>query len=230
MKSIVLNSVLAFSLLMVGCSSSSDSDGDTTSSSSNSSSSEQTHSSSSTTDVLPDIGNNTNSSTALSTSSAVAVSSATQSSSSEAVVAFALTSTDIADGEYMDVKFGATSNLSNDARGQNISPMLTWTEVVGANSYAIEMIDLDYQNSQHWAIINIPASVTTLPQNVSNTFSGMQSISNDYSEVGYTGPFPPDTHRYQITIYAVGIGTVSNLSQAKNNAIESTTITPKFKW
>ena len=155
---------------------------------------------------------------------------ATQSSSSEAILPFTLTSSDINEGEYIDVKFGASSEFSGDSRGKNISPQLQWTPVEGANSYAIEMIDLDFNNALHWSVINIPASATTLPQGVAPDNEGMETLENDFGEKAYTGPFPPATHNYKITIYAVGGSNILSLSKAKGNAIDSTSITFKFEW
>ena len=148
---------------------------------------------------------------------------------------FILTSTDISNDEYMDVKFGASSYYSGDTRGENISPMLTWNSIPGTKSYALEMIDLDAP-SVHWAIINIPSSTIELPQGVENTFQGMESLPSDYADsmagttVGYVGPFPPSTHRYKITVYAVSDTTVLSMSDAKSKAINNTSITVKFNW
>ena len=139
-------------------------------------------------------------------------------------------SDDVEDGAYLNVKHGADSSFSGDSRGKNISPHLKWTSVPGVQSYALEMIDLDYQNSQHWAVINIPASTTSLPQSVTSDYQGMQSLTNAYGVSGYTGPFPPNTHRYQFTVYAVNKADVLTMSEAKENAIDSAAITPKFKW
>ncbi len=136
-----------------------------------------------------------------------------------------LRSNDVEDDAYLDVKHGAGVSFSGDSRGKNISPHLEWTSVPGVQSYALEMIDLDYQNSKHWTVINIPVSTTSLIQGVS-----IQSLTNDYGVNGYTGPFPPSIHRYQFTIYAVNKTEVTTMSEAKENTIDSATITPKFKW
>ncbi len=142
-----------------------------------------------------------------------------------------LSSNDVANGEYMALKYGAEEAYSGDNRGQNISPHLSWNFNASAQSYAIEMIDIDYYNFIHWAIINIPKNVTELPQSVSNTYAGMQTLDTPY-RYGYTGPFPPSpsTHRYKITVYALDTAHVSSMIEAKAHAIESVSITPKFSW
>ena len=242
MKSITLSSLLAFTLLSVGCSSSSDDD-KTTSSSSVEQSSELSSSNSSTSSkevssTQTASSEVTASSSEIISSSAIS-SSSVASSSSEANIPLSVTSTDLSDGEFMDTKFGATYNQyqGTNPAGINVSPQIAWSSVIGANSYALEMRDLD-SPSTHWAIINIPADVLELEQNVKNDFKGMVSLPSDYAEanfntsIGYVGPFPSAgvTHNYEITIYAVGSGMVDSLDEAKKASIESSSISPKFKW
>ena len=214
-KTLLISTLTA--LLMLGCESSSSSDSNSQNSSATSNSS--TSQSSSLAQIVEE-----------SSSSMLSSSLATASSSSQAVVPFTLSSTDITEGEYMDLKFGASEEFSGDSRGQNISPELEWSAVEGATSYAIEMIDLDYSDAIHWRIINIPASSTSLPQGVIPTYEEMESLENDYGVRGYTGPFPPTTHNYKITVYAVGGINILSFASAKNSAIDSASITVKFKW
>ncbi len=141
---------------------------------------------------------------------------------------FKLTSEDIQDGALMDVKFAHT--YSEESGAQNLSPALSWSSgASGTMSYAIEMIDLDYQNSLHWGVINIPSTVLSLPQGVASDYEGMTSLES-YGAVGYAGPFPPvgETHRYQITIYAVSKDSVSTLDEAKASSLGSAKITPSY--
>jgi len=94
--------------------------------------------------------------------------------------------------------------------GQDISPPISWTQgPAGTKSYAMISDDPDAPMGTwvHWVIYNIPASVTSLPENVpgqpklaGDTLQG----TNDFKRHGYGGPCPPGgTHRYYFKVYAL---------------------------
>jgi Raf kinase inhibitor-like YbhB/YbcL family protein len=95
--------------------------------------------------------------------------------------------------------------------GGNKSPELSWTNAPrGTRSFAIILFDYD-ASFVHWAIYNIPASRTSLPQNagIANSAYGQQ-VFDDFvpslvSVADYNGPCPPTSfaHRYVFTIYAL---------------------------
>lgn len=144
-----------------------------------------------------------------------------------ATAVFAVASGDIADAQAMDLKFA-----NSIAGGQNLSPAISWSGVLQeAKSLAVEMVDLDYQNSVHWAVLNIPTTITQLPQGVANGYSGIVFAANDYSQDGsYAGPFPPkgETHRYKITVYALSVASVTTMAQAKQSIVAQASVTPVF--
>jgi Raf kinase inhibitor-like YbhB/YbcL family protein len=97
--------------------------------------------------------------------------------------------------------------------GGNESPQLSWTNAPrGTRSFAIILFDYD-ASFVHWAIYNIPASRTNLPQNAGIAKSGYgQQVFDDFVAEGlvsvadYNGPCPPPqgfAHRYVFTIYAL---------------------------
>ena len=98
-------------------------------------------------------------------------SSSSNSTSTESNASFTIYSNDLIDDGYMDNKFGAKYKdyQSVSEKGQNISPHIGWNSVEGANSYALEMSHTSYHEA-HWAIINIPANITELPQNVDKDY------------------------------------------------------------
>lgn len=54
----------------------------------------------------------------------------------------------------------------------------------------------------HWIVWNIPPDVTSIPENYDpdDAVEG----TNDFDEVGYGGPSPPDTeHRYRFKLFAL---------------------------
>ena len=71
----------------------------------------------------------------------------------------------------------------------NISPELTWDAVEGASKYAVIMLDKVANNWLHWYIIT---DKTHLDEGEYTTL-----------EMGYAGPYPPETHEY--TVYVVAL-------------------------
>lgn len=108
------------------------------------------------------------------------------------------------------------AQVFNDSgcNGQNISPSLQWNNVpAGTNSFAVTMYDPDAQNGKgwwHWAVLNLPATVTQLAANAGNPSAnllpnGAIQVRNSFGNVGYSGPCPPkgETHHYIVTVYAL---------------------------
>lgn len=97
--------------------------------------------------------------------------------------------------------------------GQNLSPALTWSGAPdGVKSFAIVCADPDAPAGTwyHWAIFDIPASATKLPQAVPDSpgIGGARQAVNDFEQVGYGGPCPPrghGDHRYFFTLYALKV-------------------------
>jgi Raf kinase inhibitor-like YbhB/YbcL family protein len=94
--------------------------------------------------------------------------------------------------------------------GKDISPPLSWTVgPAGLKSYAIIADDPDAPMGTwvHWVIYNIPATVTSLSENVTKKeklADGTLQGINDFKRHGYGGPCPPGgTHRYYFKVYAL---------------------------
>jgi Raf kinase inhibitor-like YbhB/YbcL family protein len=130
---------------------------------------------------------------------------------------FSMSSPDLASGTF-DSKFilngfGCT--------GSNVSPTLRWSNVpAGTKSFALQVLDLDAPTGSgfwHWAVYNIPATATELPQGAGNSSKALPvpafGGANDFLDTGatgvngnYGGPCPPTgdkPHRYVFTLYAV---------------------------
>ena len=103
-----------------------------------------------------------------------------------------LTSASFVNNGEMPREFGADNG--------NVSPDLEITNIpTQAKSMAISMIDLDDNGSYHWAVWNIPTDKSSISKNQawgSNVTEG----NNSFGE-GYTGPFPPLTHTYKISVH-----------------------------
>lgn len=94
--------------------------------------------------------------------------------------------------------------------GTNTSPDLKWTGAPnGTKTFALIMDDPDAPGGTfvHWVLFNIPPTVTSLSEGITsqNLPEGAVQGTNDFMEVGYGGPCPPEgtTHRYYFRIYAL---------------------------
>jgi Raf kinase inhibitor-like YbhB/YbcL family protein len=94
--------------------------------------------------------------------------------------------------------------------GADISPPLKWSSgPEGTQSYALISDDPDAPIGTwvHWVIYNIPATSTSLEEDVQKTenlASGALQGLSDFKRPGYGGPCPPGgTHRYFFKVYAL---------------------------
>lgn len=97
--------------------------------------------------------------------------------------------------------------------GKNLSVPLAWTYAPqDTRSFSLIMYDMDYANTAHWAVSNIPANVSSISEGASNTAMpfGSAELENGFAEIGYTGPFPPlnKTHKYKFVLYALDIDNI----------------------
>ena len=125
-----------------------------------------------------------------------------------AVPLFTLTSEDVADGVPLESTFRAS--------GGDTSPQLSWSGFPeGTKSFAVTIHDPDAPTGAgfwHWAVYNIPASVTSLDRGAGNAHgqlpTGAAQLKNEYRQPGFAGAEPPEgtgRHRYLIVVYAVDV-------------------------
>jgi Raf kinase inhibitor-like YbhB/YbcL family protein len=122
--------------------------------------------------------------------------------------AFTLTSTDIADGQPMDVRFA-----HHGVGGQSLSPHLAWSGFpVETLGFVVTCFDPDAPTGSgfwHWALVGLPADTVELPTGAgaaATLASGAFHVRNDYGQHQYGGPWPPTgdiTHRYVFTVHAL---------------------------
>src|SRR5215212_1152607 len=130
---------------------------------------------------------------------------------------FTLTSESVTDGQPL-----ANDQVSGimGAGGSDISPQLSWSGFPDrTRSFAVTVYDPDAPTVSgfwHWAVANIPASVTELPGDAGNR-SGSQlpegaiQLRNDGGFAGYVGAAPPSghgPHRYFVVVHAVDTDTL----------------------
>ncbi|NVK72256.1 MAG: YbhB/YbcL family Raf kinase inhibitor-like protein [Oceanospirillaceae bacterium] len=123
--------------------------------------------------------------------------------------AFELTSQDIQEGQKIPQAFEFDGF---GCSGLNKSPQLQWVGAPkGTKSFAITVYDPDAPSGSgwwHWSALNIPASVTSLPQGADLAKFGATELKSDYGSVGFGGVCPPqgdNMHRYQFTVWALPV-------------------------
>jgi Raf kinase inhibitor-like YbhB/YbcL family protein len=130
------------------------------------------------------------------------------------VPSFSVTSTDVADGKAL-----ATPQVSGifGAGGEDVSPQLSWSGFPAeTRSFVVTVYDPDAPTASgfwHWAVVDIPASVTSLPSGAgddsgSGLPAGAFQLANDAGLKRYLGAAPPaghGPHRYFTVVHAVDV-------------------------
>jgi Raf kinase inhibitor-like YbhB/YbcL family protein len=161
------------------------------------------------------------------------------------VARFSLESSLVADGETMPI---AQRDGIFGAGGQDTSPDLTWSGFPDeTQSFIVTMYDPDAPTPSgfwHWAVINVPVSVTSLSagagEGEQTLPEGSTHLPNDASLRRYIGAGPPPgdpPHRYFIAVSALdvpeaGVPATATpalaLFQTRANTIARATLVPVY--
>jgi Raf kinase inhibitor-like YbhB/YbcL family protein len=136
---------------------------------------------------------------------------------------FALTSTAFANNGNIPTKYTCQQD---GVAGNDISPPVSWG--AGSNqpkSYAIVLVDTANGN-KHWAIWDIPASRTSLPEGMGLGFNvpgvggaHQKAMGSGNKSLQFFGPCPGgSSHKYDFTLYALNVATLPGLSQSSTVA------------
>jgi len=128
-------------------------------------------------------------------------------------VGMTLSSPDFQDGGILPDQFTSKVNVAGQPP-KAMSPALNWTGTpAGTASFVLIMHDLDVDvgkgtgDNLHWLAFNIPATATSLPQNVPTTATlpdGTIQIRNGRAN-GYSGPGAPAPiyHHYVFEVWTL---------------------------
>jgi Raf kinase inhibitor-like YbhB/YbcL family protein len=128
------------------------------------------------------------------------------------VPAFSVTSTDVVDGGKLDA--AQLSGIFGVPGGGDVSPQLAWSGAPeGTKSYAVTCYDPDAPTASgfwHWAVLDIPASVTTLESDAGTEGGSAPGVTlaNDAGLKRFLGAAPPPghgPHRYYFVVHAVDV-------------------------
>ena len=107
-----------------------------------------------------------------------------------------------------------------DCHGPNISPEMHWSNApAGTKSFVLVLDDFEARGGDgfiHWAIYNIPATVTSIPANAGASDGDIPNVGrhayNDFLKRSYGGPCPPEgpPHKYRFTLYALDIPSIDD--------------------
>ena len=125
---------------------------------------------------------------------------------------FTLNSRDITDGEPL--KMAQVSGIMG-AGGEDVSPQLSWSGFPEqTRSFAVTVFDPDAPTASgfwHWAVANLPATVTELPAGIGDGSSlpgDALTLRNDAGLRRYVGAAPPaghGYHRYFVAVHALKV-------------------------
>jgi Raf kinase inhibitor-like YbhB/YbcL family protein len=134
------------------------------------------------------------------------------------VPTFTLVSPDFNEGET--IPQWARSGIAG-AGGEDRTPTLHWEGAPsGTRSYALTVYDPDAPTGSgfwHWAVYNIPAEITSLPQDAGNPDAGLLppsavTLPNEFRLERFLGAAPPSghgQHRYVFTVSALDTAELS---------------------
>jgi hypothetical protein len=118
-------------------------------------------------------------------------------------MAFTLSSPAFSNGQAIPAKYTCD--------GENLSPPLRWSGAPNeTRGFVLIVEDPDAPSGmfRHWAVYDLPADVTALPEGIGSPGSAetLDQGVNDFGHANYDGPCPPrghGTHHYHFRLAAL---------------------------
>lgn len=141
---------------------------------------------------------------------------------------FEVTSEDFAEGE--EWKLAQASGAFGIPGGGDVSPQLSWSGFPAeTKSFVVTVFDPDAPTASgfwHWAVANIPTTVTSLPSGAGSPDSdalpaGAVTLRHDGGGVGFIGAAPPaghGHHRYIVAVHALDVEVLDGVTADSPNA------------
>jgi Raf kinase inhibitor-like YbhB/YbcL family protein len=107
--------------------------------------------------------------------------------------------------------------------GDNLSPPLTWQGAPeGTKSFVLIIADPDAPRGTfyHWAVYDIPAATTILPEGAGSASGGLNQGMNGFGDAYYDGPQPPKGHGVHHYHFRLAALDVAALNPAGKNVAE----------
>jgi Raf kinase inhibitor-like YbhB/YbcL family protein len=139
---------------------------------------------------------------------------------------------------------GATIPRRHSCDGEDLSPPLQWSGAPPeSRSFALLCDDPDAPAGtwHHWAVFDIPAERSSLPEGVEPQARGFRQAINDFQRVGYGGPCPPrghGPHRYHFRLLALSVDRLAVgakascrevAREARKHAVAETTLVGRYQ-
>jgi Raf kinase inhibitor-like YbhB/YbcL family protein len=121
----------------------------------------------------------------------------------EAAMSFSLGSPGFRNGGEIPRKYARA--------GDNLSPPLSWRDAPqGTKSFVLIVEDPDAPSGmfRHWAVYDIAANRTELPEGAGSKSGGQSQGVNDFGDAYYDGPQPPKgsgVHHYHFRLAALDV-------------------------
>jgi Raf kinase inhibitor-like YbhB/YbcL family protein len=103
--------------------------------------------------------------------------------------------------------------------GDNLSPPLTWRDApAGTKSFVLIIADPDAPRGTfyHWAVYDIPAATTSLPEGAGSASGALSQGVNGFGDSFYDGPQPPKghgVHHYHFRLAALDVAALNPSSK-----------------
>jgi Raf kinase inhibitor-like YbhB/YbcL family protein len=122
---------------------------------------------------------------------------------------------------------GAGIPIRHTCDGDDVSPALAWSGApAGTRSFAVLCDDPDAPAGtwHHWAVYDIPADSTSLPEDypTQETVGATRQAVNSFGRSGYGGPCPPPghgVHHYHFRVLALSCDSLGLPAGADFNAV-----------